>query len=194
MSDPGAREAGKQDARSSAMLALVLGSALVFPGMATAGGKAIYGYSIPGMAGTRAAAPAATGTAMGHSGMAKALKGAPSSGGSTAVPFSQNSPTTMATSPFSPTLMATASADQDVALRANANIIYGRSGSRNIGHASMAAASSSSWASSGTVWPTATPAGGARHSSGKGPSMPKPVTLATWPAVDTSASANTSTH
>jgi len=205
----GPREIVGQGTRSPTLIALVVGLALVFPSMqAVAGGRAVSGYSIPipGLSGTGTAATVSAGTgtsnssaSTGHTGLSsmvspavlKALMASKSSGGSPSPSFMQNSPTTMAASPFSPTLMATTSTDPGVASRATASIIYGHSGSRNIGHTSTMP-KASSWASSGMVWPTANPTGSTGHSSSKGSSLPKPVTLATWPAVDTSAATSPS--
>jgi hypothetical protein len=85
------------------------------------------------------------------------------------------SPTTMATATSSPTTMSAPSAS--LAIIGNSS-----------GHKHPSMTTTRSWLSSGTVWPTPGTAGNAAQSSGKGSSIPKSVTLATWPAVDTSAS------
>jgi hypothetical protein len=87
-----------------------------------------------------------------------------------------------------PTLMATSPLNPALAARATAAITNSHS---SVKHSS--APTNASWASSGTVWPTLA-AGDSGHSGGKGQAMPKPTALTTWPAVDTSASRNASTH
>jgi len=212
MSSPRADEAARQGTRSSALLVLVIGLALAFPGAAAMAKGAGSGKGAQGSHNSQPTTMPPAASAVQLEGMSisgtkiSALNGAQMMA---TMPMSQTTMASPSTSPtvmraatgsqtaptlqfMVPTLMATSTQNPALAARATAMITNSRS---SIKHSSMQKTSmptTTSWASSGTVWPTADVASSASRSRGK--SSSKPAALTTWPAVDTSASASSSTH
>ena len=207
MSGPRADATGGQGTRSSTVLVLVL--ALAFPGTAALAKGAGSGKGGQGSHNQPTTMPSAasaveqleglsiSGTKISGLNGAQMMATMPMSQTTMALPSS--SPTVMKTATGSqtaptlsfliPTLMATSPQNPALAARATAMITNGHS---SIRHSSAPTATSTptttSWASSGTVWPTADVAAGASRSrGGKGSSMSKPAALPAWPAIDTSA-------
>ncbi|HEV2607830.1 MAG TPA: hypothetical protein VGT79_07600 [Xanthomonadaceae bacterium] len=212
MSDSHNNTSGKRALRSSAILACSIGLVLVLPGtpaMAKGTGlgtlvKAMMGQPVPISAnpGNNGSGTTAQGTGRSGTWASSTIVTQPAT--------SSYSPTIMATSSYSqlmmaavpkgamamasydPATMATASTNPTMMNPPSASATI--NGSSSIGKHLPMTTRTTSWASSGTVWPSASLASRAPYSSGKGPSMPKPATLATWPAVDASASSAASRH